>query len=164
MHSFKGWQNNKIHAFPSKRCISNKNHVFCSGNLSHKIPPPHFNHILNFHFLTNGKDITASLRLRSNTTITTLTLWGHYYGKWGLSEHQHCNNTITNVNSRNARSRMKTSSAGKYGCSDKGRWVKYWACLGCWISPCYGLYSLGMHFETYEQFISLIFQFFFGLQ
>jgi len=19
---------------------------------------------------------------------------------------------------------------------DKGRWVRYWACLGCWISPC----------------------------
>jgi hypothetical protein len=32
--------------------------------------------------------------------------------------------------------------------------------LGCWISPCYGLFSLGVHLETYEPFISLIFQFF----
>jgi len=37
----------------------------------------YFNHIQNIYFLTNGKDITASLRLRSTTSITTLTLWGH---------------------------------------------------------------------------------------
>jgi len=65
-----------------------------------------FNHIRNFHFLTNGKDITNSLRLRSTTSITTLTFWGHYYGKQGLSEHKHCNNAATNSNSENARSRM----------------------------------------------------------
>jgi hypothetical protein len=35
-----------------------------------------------------------------------------------------------------------------------------WACLGCWISQCYGPFLLGAHFETYEPFISLIFQFF----
>jgi hypothetical protein len=34
--------------------------------------------------------------------------------------------------------------------------------LGCWISPCYGPFSLGARFETYEPFISLIFQFFSG--
>jgi hypothetical protein len=34
--------------------------------------------------------------------------------------------------------------------------------LGCWISPCYGPFSLGAHFETYEPFISLIFQFLFS--
>jgi hypothetical protein len=34
--------------------------------------------------------------------------------------------------------------------------------LGCWISPCYGLFSLGRHFETYETFIYLIFKFFSG--
>jgi len=32
----------------------------------------------------------------------------------------------------------------RYG--DKGRWVKYWACLGCWISPCYSPFSLGARF------------------
>jgi hypothetical protein len=36
--------------------------------------------------------------------------------------------------------------------------------LGCWISPCYGPFSLGARFETYDPFISLIFQFFFGTQ
>jgi hypothetical protein len=38
----------------------------------------------------------------------------------------------------------------------------YWARLGCWILPCYGPFSLGGRFETYEAFISLIFQFFMG--
>jgi hypothetical protein len=49
---------------------------------------------------------------------------------------------------------------GKRGYWDKGRCVKYWVRLDCWISPCYGLLSLGMRFETYEPFISLIFQIF----
>jgi hypothetical protein len=34
--------------------------------------------------------------------------------------------------------------------------------LGCWISPRYGQFSLGAHFETYEPFIPLIFTFFSG--
>jgi hypothetical protein len=40
--------------------------------------------------------------------------------------------------------------------------VKYWAHLGCWISPCYGPFSLDARFETYEPFISLISPFFSG--
>jgi hypothetical protein len=40
--------------------------------------------------------------------------------------------------------------------------VDYGARLGCWISPCYGPFSLGERFETYEPFISLIFQIFSG--
>jgi hypothetical protein len=57
---------------------------------------------------------------------------------------------------------MEASSVGKCEYGGKGRWVKYWARLGCWISPCYRLSSLGARFETYESFISLIFKFFFG--
>jgi len=35
--------------------------------------------------------------------------------------------------------------------------------LGCWISPCYGPFSLGARFENYEPYISLIFHIlFFG--
>jgi hypothetical protein len=34
--------------------------------------------------------------------------------------------------------------------------------LGCCISPCYGPFSLGGTFDTYEPFISLIFNFFSG--
>jgi hypothetical protein len=59
----------------------------------------------------------------------------------------------TNANSKNARSRMEASSAEKHGYRDKRR-------LGCWISPCYGPFSLGASFETYVPFISLIFIFF----
>jgi hypothetical protein len=44
---------------------------------------------------------------------------------------------------------------------DKERLVMYWARLGSWISPCYGLFLLGVRFETYEPFIFLIFQFLF---
>jgi hypothetical protein len=54
---------------------------------------------------------------------------------------------------------MEVSSAGKREYGGKGRWVKYWARLGCWISPCYGPFLLGLRFETYEPFISLIFNF-----
>jgi hypothetical protein len=57
---------------------------------------------------------------------------------------------------------MEASSAGKRESGGKERCVKYWARLGCWISPRYGPFSLGKRFDTYKPFISLIFQFFFG--
>jgi hypothetical protein len=57
---------------------------------------------------------------------------------------------------------MEASSAGKHQYGGKGRSVKYWAHLGCWISPCYGPFSLGGRFEAYKLFISLIFKFFGG--
>jgi hypothetical protein len=53
---------------------------------------------------------------------------------------------------------MKATSAGKREYGGKGRRVNYWARLGCWISPCYGPFSLGARFETYEPVISLIFK------
>jgi hypothetical protein len=64
----------------------------------------------------------------------------------------------TNANSENARSGMEAGSVGKRGYGGKGWWIKYWACLGCWISPCYGPSLLGGHFEAYELFISLVFK------
>jgi hypothetical protein len=51
---------------------------------------------------------------------------------------------------------MEASSAGKRENGSKEVWIKYWARLGCWISPCYGPFSLGARFETYELLISLI--------
>ena len=70
-------------------------------------------------------------------------------------------NAATNSSSENARNKMDCKCAGKRGYGDKGRWVKYWARLGCWISPCSVSFSRGARFETYEPYISLIFQFFF---
>ena len=78
-----------------------------------------FNHTPNFHFLTNGKDITVFLRFRSTTSITTLRFWSHYYGKQGLSVHKHCDNAATNSNSENARSRMAGSLRGSVGTGTK---------------------------------------------
>jgi hypothetical protein len=57
---------------------------------------------------------------------------------------------------------MEATSAVKREYGGKGSWVKYWARLSCWISQCYGPFSLGALFETYKPFISLIFNFFFG--
>ena len=51
----------------------------------------------------------------------------------------------------------------KRGFGDKGRRVKDWARLGCYISPCYGPFSLGAGFETYETLVCLIFQILGGL-
>jgi hypothetical protein len=69
--------------------------------------------------------------------------------KYGLSEHKHCDNAVTNTNSKNARSRIEASSAGKREYGSKRRWVKYRACFGCCNSPCYGPFSLGTRFGTY---------------
>jgi hypothetical protein len=55
---------------------------------------------------------------------------------------------------------MKERSAEKRGYGDEGRWVKYWTCWGCWISPCHCPLSLDAGFETYEPFIYLILIFF----
>jgi hypothetical protein len=55
---------------------------------------------------------------------------------------------------------MEASSEGKHEGKERG--VMYWVRLRCWISPCYGPFSLGTHSETYKPFISLIFQFFSG--
>jgi hypothetical protein len=60
--------------------------------------------------------------------------------------HTHCNNMATNSNSENARSRMMASLRESVGTGKKERWVKYWACLDCWISPCYGPFVLGARF------------------
>jgi len=75
-----------------------------------------------------------------------------------LSEHKHCDNMAT----ENASSTMVASLWRSVGTGTKGRWIKYWAHLGCWIPPCYGPFSVEVHFETYEPFISLFFQFFGG--
>jgi hypothetical protein len=63
---------------------------------------------------------------------------------------------------RTLEAKLKKVLWGKREYGGKEKSVKYWATLGCWISPCYGPFSLGARFETYEPFISLIFTFFFG--
>jgi hypothetical protein len=71
-------------------------------------------------------------------------------------------NTNTVITQQLMWTAMEASSAGKREYGGKGRWVKYWAHLGCWISPFYGPFLFGACFETYKPFISLILQFFLG--
>ena len=66
-------------------------------------------HTIFSNLIISRRDITTSVRLRCTTSVTILTLWGHYYGKYGLSEYKHCDNAATNSNSENARSRMMAS-------------------------------------------------------
>jgi len=74
-----------------------------------------------------------------------------------LSEHKHRDNAATNLNSKNTKSRKLARLQGGVGTGakeDESSTGHVWA---CWISPCYGA-----RFETYEPFISLNFQIFFG--
>jgi hypothetical protein len=52
---------------------------------------------------------------------------------------------------------------GKVWVRGKGTWVKYWARLSCWVSSCYGPFSVVPYFETCEPYIPLIFNFCSGL-
>ena len=80
---------------------------------------PYYHHTQNFPFLTNGWDMKVSLRLRSTTSITTITRWGRYYGNTGFLN-THCDNAATNSNSKNAKSRMAASLQGTVGTGTKG--------------------------------------------
>jgi len=79
-----------------------------------------------------------------------------------LSEHKYCDKAANNSNSENARSRMVTSLRGSVGKGTKEDELSTECFWFCWISPCFGPFSFGARFETYEPFISLIFQIFFG--
>jgi hypothetical protein len=84
-----------------------------------------------------------------------------------LSEHKHCDNVATNSNSENARSRIVESSTGKntgieksVGTGrkeDESSTGRFWAAGYHHVTASSRL----ARFETYEPFISLIFQFIF---
>jgi len=116
MYSFKGRQNNKNHAFPSKGCISNEKTCYCYTFYNE-------NHT---HITWNKKILFVKkiLAYCGNSPIFLFFLL--------LSEHKHCDNAATNLNSENARSRMAASLQGSLGMGTKK--VKYWAHMGCWIS------------------------------
>ena len=147
MYSFKGWRNDKNHAFPPKCCISNEKTCYCYTFYNE-------NHT-TYLYITYNKKIYLLKNVLAYCGYSTTSPFFLL-----LSGHKRCDNAATNLNSEKARSRMM---ACLHGYGDKGRWVKYWVHLGCRISPCYGLFSLGARFETYEAFISLILQIFFGL-
>jgi len=106
MHSFKGWQNNKNHAFRSKRCASNDKMCYC--------------------YTLTTKIIRTYLYITCNKIIFLLKNILAYYGYSPispflllLSEHKHCDKAATNSNSENARSRMVASLRGILGTGRK---------------------------------------------
>jgi hypothetical protein len=147
MYRFKGWQNNRNHAFPSKRCLSNEKSVIVT-HFTMKIIRTHLYIACKKKILFVKKHLNLlwvfidfCILLNTNTAVTQQLIWTTRMleAEWW----QIC---------------------GEEWVRGQRRWVKYWMCLGCWISPCYGLFVLGACFETYEPFISLNFQFFFFKQ
>jgi hypothetical protein len=81
-----------------------------------------------------------------------------------LSEHKHCNNAATNLNSENARSRMVASYWGSMDMGtkeDESSTGHVWAAGFYRVMACSRLARI---LKTYEPFISLIFQIFGGPQ
>ena len=106
MYGFKGWQNNKNHAFPSKCCISNKKTCYCSTfyNENHMHVPVHSVLIRKFCLL---KNILAYCGYSPTSPFLL------------LSEHKHCDNVAPNSKSENGRSRMVASLWGSVGMGTK---------------------------------------------
>jgi len=96
MYRFKGWQNNKSHAFPSKRCISNEKLII---HFTMKIIRTYLYITCNKKILFAKKNILAYCGYSPTSPFFLL-----------LSEHKHWDNTTTNSNSENARSRMVAST------------------------------------------------------
>ena len=103
-YSFKGWQNNKNHAFPSKHCISNEKMCYCYTFYNENLTTYLY---INFNKEVLLKNILAYCGY-SPTSFFLL-----------LSEHKHCNNAATNLNSKNAWSRMLASLWGSVGMETK---------------------------------------------
>ena len=146
MFSFRWWRNNKNHAFPSKRCISNDKNVLLLQILQRKsyVHTCTWTVIRKFYLL---KSILAYCGYSPTSPFFLL-----------VSEHKHWDNAATNSNSENARSRMMTSLQGSVGTGtkeDESGTGRVWAAGFHHVNR---PFSLGAHFGTYEQFISLIFQ------
>ena len=107
MYSFKGWQNNKNHAFPSKRCIRNEKSVVTHLKMEIICTYLHIicSLIRQFYLLRN---ILAYCGYSPTSPFFLL-----------LSEHKHCDNAATNWNSENVRSRMVASLLGSVGTGSK---------------------------------------------
>ena len=103
------------------------------------------NHIQNFHFLTNGR----TPRLLSGLEAISASLLSCFGAIITVNKgFLNTNTTITQQLIRTARTLEAESLqvCGKRDYGDKGRWVKYLARLGRWISPCYSPFSLGAPF------------------
>jgi len=73
----------------------------------------------------------------------------------GIHQLLHSSFCFVNLNTAIARQLIRTARTleaewwqvwGEAWVGEKGRWVKYWARLGCWISPRYDPFWLGARF------------------
>jgi hypothetical protein len=147
MYSFKGWQNNKNHALPSKCCIRNEKTCYFYTFFSE-------NHTTYLYITCNKKfyllkNIFACCGYSPTSPLFLL-----------FSEHKHCDNASTNSNSENARSRMVASLRGSVGTGtkgDKSSTGRFWAAGFHHVTA----RSRSARFETHERFSPLILQYFF---
>ena len=106
MYSFNGWQNNKNHAFPSQRCTNNEKLVIVT-HFTTKIIRTYLYINCNKKILF-AKNILISCGYSPTSPFFLL-----------LSVHKHCDNSATNSNSKNARSRMVASLRRSVGTGTK---------------------------------------------
>jgi hypothetical protein len=106
MYSFKGWQNNKNNALPSKRCT--RNEKTCYWYAFYKE-----NHSTYLYITCNKKILFVKIILAYCGYSPTSPFF------FLLSEHKHCDNAATNSNSENVRSRMVASFRGSVGTGTK---------------------------------------------
>jgi hypothetical protein len=100
IYSFKGWQNNKNHAFPFKRCTSNEKTCYCCTFYNE-------NHTYVLYITCNKKILFVQNILAYCGWSPTSPFF------FLLSEPKHCDNVATNSNSENAaRSRIVASLRG----------------------------------------------------
>jgi len=108
VYSFKEWQNNKNHAFPSKRCTSNEKTCYCYTCYKE-------NHRAYLYINCNRKILFVKQYFTLLWVFTDFSILFFFL----LFEHKNCDNVITNSNSENARSRMVASLRGSLGTGTK---------------------------------------------
>jgi hypothetical protein len=140
MYSFKEWQNNKNHAFPSKRCISNEKPCYCYTFYNEK-------HSTYLYITCNKKIflLKSTLAYCGYSQSSTFFLM--------LSEHRHCDNAATNWNSGNARSRIVASLRGSVGTGTEEGELSTWR---FWAAGFHSVTSRSLMARVFELMNSLI--------
>jgi len=147
MYSFKGWQNNKNHAFTSKCCKSNEKSVIFA-HFTMKI-------IRTYLYITCNKMLSKNILAYGGYSPSS-----PYFLL--LSEHKRCYNTATHSNSEYARNRIVTSLLGSVGTGTR----KNESSTGrVWAAGFYHVMARSRSarvLKLMNRLCFLIFQFFFG--
>jgi len=118
MCSLEGWRNNKNHAFPSKRCISNEKESLTIAHFTMKTTR-------TYRYITCSKKILFVKNILAYCGYSPTSPFFLLH-----SEHKYCGNAATNSKSENARSRMVASlwrSVGTATKEDESSIGRIWA-------------------------------------